>query len=260
MNVLTVDLGNSRCKLRGWQGSTRSPIAAAEFPTARGIGDAIAGWLRTVPAFDVVAIACVAGPEIEAEVERELRRVRPEARLAGAPDPRLAIECREPASVGRDRLFAARGALDLVHGDAIVVGAGTALTVDAVRADATFLGGAIAPGPALLARALADGTAHLPRIEPRAHPGALGRDTNEALQAGVGIGFRGAAKELVERVSEASGLLAATVVLTGGARSFLLDPPAFAGRRVVVEPDLVHLGLLAGLEREAVSWTSSSPS
>jgi type III pantothenate kinase len=147
-----------------------------------------------------------------------------------------------------------------VRGDAIVVGAGTALTVDAVRSDATFLGGAIAPGPALLARALAQGTARLPRIEPAPNPEALGRDTASALLAGVGIGFRGAANELAERVSKESGLERAPIVLTGGSRGFLLDPPAFAGRPLRVEPDLVHLGLLSALEPEMARWMSSSRS
>jgi len=180
-------------------------------------------------------------------------------RIEPALEPGLAILCREPASVGRDRLFAARAALDLC-GDSIVVSAGTALTVDAVRSDATFLGGAIAPGPALLARALAEGTARLPTIDPRPNRPALGRDTKEALEAGVGVGFRGAARELVERVGEESGLARAPVVLTGGARAFLLDPSAFEGRPLVVEADLVHLGLLRALEAEVASWKSTSPS
>lgn len=260
MNLLTVDLGNSRAKLRGWDRKTQEPIARADFASARGIGERIAAWLEEAPVFEVVALCSVAGVELEDEVGRAIRSRRPGTRLEIAPNPRLEVACREPASVGRDRLFAARAALDLVRGDAIVVGAGTALTVDAVRSDATFLGGAIAPGPALLARALADGTARLPLVEPVPHPDALGRDTEGALLAGVGIGFRGAAKELVERVSSESGLARASIVLTGGARAFLLDPPAFAGRPLLIEEDLVHLGLLAALEPETARWTSSSRS
>jgi type III pantothenate kinase len=160
------------------------------------------------------------------------------------PDPGLTIACREPAQVGRDRLFGARAAIEIAGGDALVVAVGTALTVDAVRADRTFLGGAIAPGPELLARALATGTARLPLVEPRAGALALGVDTEGALRAGIAVGLRGAARELVERLIAEAGLPKATVVVTGGARAFVLDPPAFPGRNVLVEADLVHRGLL----------------
>jgi type III pantothenate kinase len=259
MNVLTADLGNSRLKLRVWSGSSRTPIAGFEEPAVAGVADAIAKWLASSPRIEALVLCSVAGPEIEAEVRDALRRGAPDARFADALVPGLEIACREPAKVGRDRLFAARGALDLC-GDAVVVGAGTALTVDAVRSDGTFLGGAIAPGPTLLAHALATGTARLPEVEPLPNPSALGRDTREALRAGVGVGFRGAAKELVERVAKESGLARAPVVLTGGARAFLLEPPAFEGRGTIVEADLVHLGLLCALESEPASWKSSSRS
>ena len=113
-----------------------------------------------------------------------------------------------------------------------------------------FRGGAIAAGPALLARALAEHAARLPRIEPRPGAGALGRDTQRALEAGASVGFRGAARELVEGVARESGLTDAPVYLTGGARVFLLEPRPFVERRLEVVPDLVHLGLLAALTAE----------
>jgi type III pantothenate kinase len=269
MNLLTADLGNSRTKLRAWSASSREPVAALDLASDPAAASEIAPWLATIPPIGVVGLCSVAGTEVEAAIAGALRRNLPNARIESAPDPGLELRVREPDRVGRDRLFAARAALDLC-GASIVVSAGTALTVDAVRADATFLGGAIAPGPALLARSLAEGTARLPSIEPRAHPAALGRDTRAALEAGVGVGFRGAAKELVERVAEESGLGRVPVVLTGGARAFLLDPPVYEGRRLVVEEDLVHLGILRALDpsgprpramsTEVASWTSRSPS
>jgi len=68
----------------------------------------------------------------------------------------------------------------------------------------------------------------------------------------VVVGFRGAARELVERVSEEAGLADAAVVLTGGARRFLREPTAFVARRMREEPDLVHIGLLG-------AWGASLP-
>jgi type III pantothenate kinase len=270
MNLLTGDLGNSRCKLRLWSaGEVAAPLAhprvtlaSRDFDSRAGIGAEVSAWLDEIPSVDAVAICGVASSDLEDELLRALETaaaLHPLNRRGSQPELGLAIACREPEKVGRDRLFAARGALELCHACAIVVDAGTALTVDAVREDGTFLGGAIAPGPALLAKALAEGTARLPRIEPRPRPAALGRTTEEALQAGVVVGFRGAARELVERVSDEAGFAGAPVVLTGGAGYLLREPSAFVGRRVLEEPDLVHIGLLAAWNASRLARPDPAP-
>jgi type III pantothenate kinase len=170
----------------------------------------------------------------------------------GRPAPReprldLAIECRDTHTIGRDRLFAARGAWELLGTPAIVVDAGTALTVDALGRAAgggpSFLGGAIAPGPLLLAASLASGAEQLFEVTPSPRAAALGRDSREALTAGVSVGFVGAAKELVLRIGKEAGLEDAPLVLTGGAASFLAD--AFEERHLTHEPELVARGLIA---------------
>jgi hypothetical protein len=46
----------------------------------------------------------------------------------------------------------------------IIVDCGTAATVDMLSPSGVFLGGAILPGPALMARALAEGTSRLPAV------------------------------------------------------------------------------------------------
>ncbi len=131
-----------------------------------------------------------------------------------------------------------------------MVDAGTALTVDALRlgedGEARFLGGAIAPGPALLGAALSRGAAQLPDIQPRPGASAFGRDTVGAIQAGVVVGFRGAAARLVAELGQATDLGAAPILVTGGARNFLLEPEPFLLRReIVVDAWLVERGLLA---------------
>jgi type III pantothenate kinase len=248
---LTLDLGNSRCKLRRWRiarGSAPELCASDELASTRALAEQLESWLAGAGELCGAALASVAAPELERELAGVLER-RLGARFAGAPDPGLEIACREPGRVGRDRLFAARGAFELLRCSCLVLDAGTALTVDALRAQGgahpTFLGGAIAPGPRLLARALSAGTARLPEVEPGPRPRALGRDTREALESGVALGFAGAARELVQRISAEAGLCDAPLLLTGGARAFLEEPGLFGDRALRVEPELVHLGLLA---------------
>lgn len=256
---MTVDLGNSFCKMRLWElASLRAPSLQAkiEFESTTTLPESTTQWLAGKPRVDATALSSVAARELEDALCTALE-IRLPGRVWRAPDPGLEIACREPATIGRDRLYAARGALALRHESALIVDAGTALTVDALQSNAggptsrpcaTFLGGAIAPGPALLADALARKTSRLPRIEPKAGARALGRDTHEALQAGVVVGFRGAARELVERIGIEAQLEHAPIVITGGARHFLTEPSAFGTRAVFEEPELVHLGLIAACD------------
>jgi len=250
--IVTLDLGNSGCKLCVWDGHASTPLERASFAVAPTLIDELLEHLRRVGSrFSTpsVALSCVAGKDVEAALRRALEREFG-ARFVGTPDCGLEVAVAEPQSVGDDRLFAARGAVELVARSAIVVDAGTAVTVDALevrgdRARARFLGGAIAPGPSLLAHSLAHGTARLPLVEARGHVAALGHDTRSAVLSGVVHGFRGAVRELVRAVAHESGVGESTIVLTGGASALLVEPAVFERASTVNDVDLVHRGLLS---------------
>lgn len=257
--ALTADLGNSRLKLCAWDLARGVVVARGAFDSDGGAGPAAARFALQHAPFQVSALSSVAARELELEVAEALRAAVG-GPLSVAPDCGLALDVREPARVGRDRLYAARGALEhagellgVASTGIVVLDAGTALTVDAVdtAGRGRFLGGAIAPGPALLARALAQHTARLPLVEPAVGAPALGRDTESAVRAGVVVGCRGAALELAARVAEDAGFRAPVIVLTGGASALLaglFEAPRFAS--VLEDPDLVHRGLFASLRAE----------
>jgi type III pantothenate kinase len=149
----------------------------------------------------------------------------------------------EPSRVGIDRVAAAAAAAVAKDADrpAVVVDCGTATTVDLVSADGRFLGGAILPGPSLLARALADGTSRLPAVadlDSGALPAMPGRNTQQAIAAGIGFGMRGAVARLVAE-AEASLGGKPQVFLTGGSRGIVRD--AVPGATEI--PDLVLHGI-----------------
>lgn len=133
----------------------------------------------------------------------------------------IAVEVAEPGRVGIDRLLAAVGADRLRDRDrcAIVVDSGSATTVDLLRADGTFSGGAIFPGTGMSARALHEQTDALPLIrlpESNEAPPPLGKTTADAVAAGLFWGAVGAIRELAHRLS--AGLdLPPQLFLTGGA-------------------------------------------
>jgi len=255
---LTIDLGNTRCKLRRWDPERpERAVGATDLPADETLPERLSEWLaeeRPRGRIGGAWISSVAAFDVEEPVVDTLRHGL-DAPVELCPDPGLVIDCTQPETIGVDRLYAARGALEVVRRSALVVDAGTALTVDALQVATggrgVFLGGAIAPGPLLLARSLAEGGARLQAVEPHPDAPALGKHTRAALEAGVAVGFRGAALHLVERIAAEAGLGDAPVVLTGGARAFLrgaadeLGRPEAARRAWREEPELVHRGLLA---------------
>ncbi|MBL8804264.1 MAG: type III pantothenate kinase [Planctomycetes bacterium] len=274
--VWTLDVGNSSAKLRCWSlrgaASPRHERAGRELlhsaavqprPDEAWCPDASAAastWslaeaverathLHPPAGGAWLALSCVAARELEQQLVQRLK-ANFGAHFLGTPDCGLDNLCDPPHGVGRDRLFAARGARELLGRSALVLDAGSALTVDLlvvpsdVGARARFEGGAIAPGPELLARALAQGAARLPAVATSAEAPALGRDTRAAIASGVLHGFRGAARELATRIELEAQCGALPIVLTGGAAPLLLAPGLFGARPVRHEPELVHLGLL----------------
>ena len=102
----------------------------------------------------------------------------PVVEVTGRWDWGLHIDYDDADRVGVDRLAAAAAAYHhpAKRQAAIIADAGTALTIDAVDAKGTFLGGAIAPGLRLGLQALSTGTSLLPPIEIDAAAPLLARE------------------------------------------------------------------------------------
>ncbi|MDD4856639.1 MAG: type III pantothenate kinase [Candidatus Krumholzibacteria bacterium] len=145
----------------------------------------------------------------------------------------------KPAKVGPDRLAAAAGVSAAGEKEAVIVDAGTAITVD-VLSKKGFLGGAIFPGRDLVCRALHDGTAALPLVSPGSTavmpPGS---STREAIIAGAQWGSIGAVKELVA-ISRRRLSRNARVWVTGAGGASIAGR---LGKGARYEGDLVFLGL-----------------
>lgn len=143
-------------------------------------------------------------------------------------------------TLGADRLANLAGGLAR-HGPApmLIVDLGTAATFNALDAAGRFLGGAIAPGLDLLAKALHERTARLPPVRLAASPGrAVGRTTHEAMAAGVLHGYRGLVRELIAQFHRELGPW--KIVATGGnARRLAGALP----ESTVIDPDLTLHGL-----------------
>lgn len=91
-----------------------------------------------------------------------------------------------PQTLGKDRLAAVIGAYTLqTQKPILVIDAGTAITYDFITAEGVYLGGNIAPGLNMRFKALHEFTDKLPLIEANGAQPTLGKNTEEAIRAGV---------------------------------------------------------------------------
>jgi len=127
----------------------------------------------------------------------------------------LKIKLKRKSEVGSDRLVNAYAAKELYGGPAIIVDFGTATTFCGINKKGEYLGGAIAPGVALSAKALHSGTAKLPEIEVKYTGKVIGKSTREAMRSGLYFGYAAMVEGMIGRFRKALGKRA-KVIATGG--------------------------------------------
>jgi type III pantothenate kinase len=136
----------------------------------------------------------------------------------------LEVRLEHPERAGLDRLFNAVAANTTRRPDtaAVLIDAGSAVTVDLIDDRGAFLGGAIFPGLRLMSQSLHNYTALLPLVEVRGTPTALGTETTGAIQAGIFWSVVGGVSQLIRQhwKDHPQGL---EVFLTGGDAPLLAD-------------------------------------
>ena len=161
----------------------------------------------------------------------------------------LKIGYRNPLEVGADRIANAVAAVERYpRQNCIIVDLGTATTLEAVAADKSYLGGAIAPGLRLSMEVLEQNTARLPAVEIALPEHACGRSTVESIQSGLYYGHLGLMRELISRIQQEAFPDAdhpPLVIGTGGFAHLF----GSAGIFDHIEPDLVLEGLFVTLRR-----------
>jgi len=131
-----------------------------------------------------------------------------------------------PHQLGVDRWMALIAARQHTCEAALVVSVGTAMTVDALSAAGTFLGGVIVPGIRLMRQALQQGTA---RIDDAGGDWqAFPRTTADAVQSGIVAALCGAIAQQHARLAEAAGIAPRCLITGGDAETVLahLSVPA----------------------------------
>ena len=256
MNLLAVDIGNTDIKfgvfrddklVRFWRSSgTRTQP------------ERFSSQLRNTLAeqgvnFDAL-VYCTVVPDVEAVLVKTIRYCYQLKYPILAVDPRttrlpVQVEDYPLDQLGTDRLVNACGAHYLYpEQPVIIVDFGTATTLDVVTAEGVFIGGAITPGLKSFSEILTRKTSLPGNFSIHNCKKALGHNTAECLQSGIGIGYRGIIKELLHKIRQEFPIDDQSRILnlaTGGlAESFSQICPQEPLFRVY-EPSLTLKGLWA---------------
>ncbi|KPJ59554.1 MAG: hypothetical protein AMJ46_10570 [Latescibacteria bacterium DG_63] len=254
--ILTIDVGNTTTEfgifekkelLLHWRVVTRNRMGDELFLMVTGYCNS--RGFKLDPSGDCVMCSVV--PPLTSgfvELAKELFEREPLI-VDSSIDSGLRILYRDPLSVGGDRIATAVGAVQRFGQPVVVVDMGTATTIDVVSESGEYAGGAIAPGVGTAAEELFRRAARLPRVELKEPPSAIGKSTEESLQAGIIYGAAGQIDGILTRVlSELS--LNPPVVATGGYAPLIAPHCARVDR---VEEGLALEGLRAIYERNSRS-------
>ncbi len=234
MKHLVIDIGNTRIKYALMEsGEVSLSGSLAHTQAAR-----LVKLSREDPALKRCILASVLPPD--ADLLRELQEHLDQLILLSGETPLpFSLLYRSPETLGPDRLAAVAGAhTKFPRTNVLVMDLGTAITIDLITAEGNYLGGNISPGMSMRFRAMHQFTGKLPLAVASPEAAPLGRDTGEALAAGVQEGI---AHELngymLEYRSQYPDL---KVILTGGDADFFvkkLKSPIF------VDHNLIFTGL-----------------
>lgn len=224
--VITVDVGNTSTHVGAFPqeaGWLDEPLGTFELTTPERLsadearlqlGQALAA-LGCGPVYGAI-LSCVV-PALTTPWKKALTQLCATRPYVVGPGIRtgLHMSYHDPSEVGPDRIADALAARETLGAPAIAIDLGTTVNIEAIDGRGSFAGGAIAPGLALGARALAGAAARLPTIDLTVPAHAIGKSTREAMLSGLVLGEAARIDGLVGRIEEELGGGRAPLVITG---------------------------------------------
>lgn len=221
--ILTIDIGNSNIVFGIYNQSDWIKIWRIQ-----------TDWNKTADEYEVIFRSLLHSAEIPAEkisrtvlssvVPRLVRVFREMVSQLLGHSPtlvepsiydKLPIRVLNPEEIGPDLVADATAAYTRYGGNCMVIDFGTALTFTTIGQSGEILGVAISPGLLTALKSLTGNTALLPEVQLSAPPSVLGRNTIQAIQSGVVLGFAGLVDSIVARTENELGLKL-KVLATGG--------------------------------------------
>ena len=205
--LLAIDIGNTNITLGVYNGAAldyqwRIKTDHGRMPDEYGI--IILGLMRheelNFRQIDGIIVSSVVPTltSVFAEMAQSFIKKEPLIVAAGTKTG-VRIKYDSPRDVGADRIVDAAATYKLYGGPACIIDFGTAATFDAISASGEYLGGAIAPGIGIAAKALSSRTAKLPEVDLVRPPRAIGTNTVYAIQSGLIFGYVALVEGMVAR-------------------------------------------------------------
>jgi len=258
MNLIAIDIGNTHIKTAFYLDDEEKLLKTVD----GNCGDMESQLVETLiecwdqvplvkdakePVKECVLVASSVKPEWTELVREVVRDELGQKLLVIGADIPLPIETavEEPLKVGTDRLVTAAAAYAVVEDAVIVADFGTAVTIDLVDSEGTFVGGLIAPGFDLSLAAMRSGTSRLPEVTMQKPQQVYGANTEEAMRAGVYWSAVGLLETVCRKYAEQVGSWP-QVIVTGGAAKVIAEDCDFVDSWV---SDLALRGIMIAYKK-----------
>jgi type III pantothenate kinase len=237
--ALVADVGNSRIKWGRCVDGRLTDCVSLPPDDRDQWQHQLANWHRTEP---LIWAVCGVHPKRRDELVAWLRRRGNHVEVLEAAHLPLHVRLEHPERVGIDRLLnaVAVNSRRPPGVPAVLIDAGSAVTVDWIDGDGAFCGGAIFPGIRLMAKALREYTALLPLVEvTEPLPSLPATSTTAAIEAGIYWAVAGGIRSVAAQLT--AGASADCRVWLAGGDAALLAPALPAD--VIVWPDMTLEGI-----------------
>jgi type III pantothenate kinase len=225
INLLAINVGNTRMAIGTFVAGELRNVSRVAVQHESDVRGAIAAAWTQVSNLEGVGIAgaCVNDPLLEPITRAVREETGQDIQWAGENlDLPIKNITEKPQETGVDRLLNVAAAYEQLKKACVVVDAGTAVSVSCCNDEGEFVGGAIAPGVAMMLDSLHAGTARLPRVTLATPRETVGRTTEESIRHGVYHAARGMVKEVVENFASECGRWP-EVIATGGDAGTLFE-------------------------------------
>jgi len=122
--------------------------------------------------------------------------------VTGEFETGMEILYKRPVDVGADRIANAVAAKEIYRVPCVIVDMGTATTFDVISSKGEYLGGVIAPGMEVSAKALFRSAAKLFDVELKKPPSVIGNSTTRSIQSGIFWGVIGQVDYILKKIED----------------------------------------------------------
>lgn len=212
MNLI-ADIGNTSAKLAVFNGTEKLSITRYDDITPETLGEYL--YINKITGAIVSSVRDIPSDIIDYLTKRVpfVHYLTHNSRFP------FKIDYETPESLGMDRVAGIAGAYNNINGgNVLLIDAGTAVTYD-LLIDKRFIGGNISPGIEMRFRALNKFTGKLPLLMKQEKYTSPGKNTGDAIIAGVQTGLIFEINEYIRTFSKKHKKL--NIIITGGDGEFL---------------------------------------